>query len=243
VLKSKWFVIVAALALLVLVGGCASQAGSEPSTAVPGATTETGLAESPVATPDLGATGEITPALPPATEPAATEPATGATTAETEGAGMEMPEQAEEVQTWPVLWDPQIGFEVRYPVGWLVGEVGVTEQDAPITRAYRLAPAGWEDDYSPILVEVSEGSEADFRQAYGEPAETEERNIGPLSYQYESTGAEGSVEHFAVFMSPDNPDLRVVIRDVVTSFGERASANAEFVSLIELVIENFRWRK
>jgi hypothetical protein len=127
---------VAALALLVLVAGCASQAGSEPSTAVPQAegvaTVAPDVAGSPLPAPEVGATDEITATG----EVTATEPTTGTTTAETEAATpeaaatLEMPEQSEAVQLWPVLWDPEIGFEVRYPQGWLVGEADVTEQDA-----------------------------------------------------------------------------------------------------------------
>ncbi len=237
-LKSKWFAVAAALALLVLVAGCASQAGSEPSTTVPG-TTEQGatapvVTESPVATPEVAATEAVT----------VTETVTGTTTAETgAGAEMEMPEQVEEVQRWAVLWDPEIGFEVRYPQGWLVGEAEVTDKDAPITRVYTLQPAEWAEDYAPILVEVSEGTEEDFRRAYIEPAETEDRSIGPLTYQYETSGSEGSMENFAVFTSPDDPDLRIVVRDVVTGFPERASAHADLATIIEQVTNSFRWRK
>jgi hypothetical protein len=154
-----------------------------------------------------------------------------------------MPAQAEAVQMWPVLWDPEIGFEVRYPQDWIISEVETTDKDAPITRVYALQPAEWSEDYAPVLVEVSEGSAADFRRQYLEPATTEARNIGPLAYQYETSGAEGSLEHFAVFTSPDNADLRVVIRDTVTGFPDRASAHADLAQLIGQVTESFRWRK
>lgn len=242
--KSKWYVIVAALALLLIVAGCASQAGSEPSTpeqssgrAAP--TTGAAITESPVATPEVAATETMT-----ATEAitGTTEAAPEAAPAASAGAG-DMPAQAKAVQTWPVLWDPEIGFEVRYPQGWLVGEAEVTEQDAPITRVYTLTPANWAEDYAPILVEVSEGSAADFRKAYIEPTQTEARQIGPLTYQYETSGSEGSLEHYAVFTSPDTPDLRVVIRDTVTGFTDRAQAHADLAPLVQQVIESFRWRK
>ncbi len=232
--KSKWYVIVAALALLLIVAGCASQAGSEPSTPEQSSgrvapTTGAAITESPVATPEVAATEAMT---------GTTEAAPAASA----GAG-EMPAQAKAVQTWPVLWDPEIGFEVRYPQGWLVGEAEVTEQDAPITRVYTLTPANWAEDYAPLLVEVSEGSAADFRKAYSEPTQTEERQIGPLTYQYETSGSEGSLEHYAVFTSPDTPDLRVVIRDTVTGFTDRAQAHADLAPLVQQVIESFRWRK
>ena len=169
---------------------------------------------------------------------------TGTGTAETTlAAALEMPDQAKEVQTWPVLWDPEIGFEVRYPQGWLVSEVETTDKDAPITRVYALQPADWKEDYAPILVEVSEGSATDFRKQYLEPAQTEERSIGPLKYQYETSGQEGSLEHFAVFTSADNPNLRVVIRDTVTGFPARAQAHADLATLIEQATASFRWRK
>lgn len=245
--KFKWFAVVAALALMVLVAGCASQAGSEPSTPdqgagqvapAPSVAPETGVeptteapavSESPLATPVVEATTAVT--------------STGAVADTPEAPAMEMPEQSEEVQGWAVLWDPEIGFELRYPEGWLVGEAEVTDKDAPVTRVYTLEPADWDEEWTPILVEASEGSEEDFRRIYSEPAESEDRTIGPLTYAYESAGKEGSIENFAVFQDPENPDLRVVVRDVLTGFPDRAAAHGDAGPLVEQVIESFRWRK
>ena len=245
--KFKWFAVVAALALMVLVAGCASQAGSEPSTpdlsagqAAPtegvapeggaGPTTEApAVSESPLATPAVEATSAVT--------------STGAVAETPEAPAMEMPEQSEEVQGWAVLWDPEIGFEVRYPPGWLIGEADVTDKDAPVTRVYTLEPADWEEEWTPILVEVSEGSEQDFRRIYLEPAESEDRAIGPLAYTYQSAGEEGSMENFAIFQDPEKADLRVVVRDLLSGFPDRAAAHGDVEPLVEQVIESFRWRK
>jgi hypothetical protein len=253
VLKSKWFVIIAALALLLLVAGCATQAGSEPSTTVPGATAPV-VTEMPVASPEVAATDAVT-----ATETVtvtdtvtatetitATETVTGTTGTETPEAvaTVEMPELSEQVQRWAVLWDPEMAFEVRYPQGWVVGEADVTDADAPITRTYTLQPSDWAEDYPPISVEVVQGDEAAFEGKYGDFTGAEEREIGAnLGYTSVMTGAEGAQDNLAVFESPYDPEIRVVLRDVITGNTERAEANADFAALIEGIVQSFRWRK
>ena len=259
--KGKWLLIVAALALLVLMAGCASQAGSQPSTAeatsaVPQATLETpGTSESPLAGPSVeptgvGATGEVTATgtvtvtgtVTGTGTSAGTPVANGTDTPEAEPT-VEMPPQSDAVQGWAVLWDPEMAFEVRYPQGWVVSEGDVTEADAPITRTYTLQPADWTEDWAPVTVEVSQGTMAEFRQKYKEPTNGEERQIGSLTYTYESTGVQNSEQRLAIFTSPYDPNLRVVVRDVLTAAPERSQKYADFPALIKNIVESFRWRK
>jgi hypothetical protein len=154
-----------------------------------------------------------------------------------------MPALTKDVQGWPVLWDPEYGFEVRYPDGWVVADVDVADEDAPVVRAYALSPANWEQAWNPIVVEISQGTQEAFRQHYKEPGATESRSIGPLTYNYETVGQQGSAEHLAVFQSRDNPDVRIVIRDAVSGFSDRAGAGADLQSAVEQVIQSFRWRQ
>jgi hypothetical protein len=261
-LRGKILLIIAALALLALMAGCASQAGSQPSTveattaATPPVSETAAPAESPLASPTVEATQAVTSTetvsatgTVTATEVVsatgtvkATDVVTGTSTPEAQPT-VEMPPQSEAVQTWTVLWDPEMGFEVRYPPGWVVAEGDVTEADAPITRTYTLQPSDWPEDWAPITVEVSQGTMAEFRQKYKEPTNGEERHIGSLTYTYESTGVQNSQERLAIFTSPYDPNLRVVIRDVVTASQERAQKYADFPALIQKVVESFRWRK
>ncbi len=238
--KSKGFAVLAALMLLATVAGCAAQAGSTASTPESMATT------SPVATPvaststGVSATAEVT-AL--ATGAPAAEGTAQATVAASPAPTLQMPALSKEVESWPVLWDPEYGFDVRFPQGWFVSDVSTGDDAKPVVRAYALAPANWTETWKPIQIEVSEGTEQAFEEHYKLTGDGAKREIGPLSYNYETIGAAGATEHLAVFQSRDNAQMRVVIRDLTTGYADRTQAHTGIQGIVEQVIQSFRWRK
>lgn len=225
-MKTRLVVCVFSLVMMLalILSGCKSTPG-DAATAPPAATTE----------------------VPPATEPVLVEPGTSPEP----GA----PAEAEPPADWQMYYDNVYGFNLAYPAGWQykvmeMGGPGMSD-DWPVKAIVSFFPAELADVMNhqgppdpnappaipPFNVEVFVGPMEQFRRAYAEPGQIEKGLvINGASMVVERDTYEDFNTVRYVYSHPADPNVRVVLVDVISGFKDRAAANPEYMDVIARVI-------
>ncbi|MBN2393489.1 MAG: hypothetical protein JXR84_22340 [Anaerolineae bacterium] len=183
--------------------------------------------------------------VPPTTEPVLVEPGTP-------------PESSAD---WQTYYDNVYGFRLAYPAGWQykvqeMGGPGMPD-DWPVKAIVSFFPAALADVMNhqgppdpnappavpPFNVEVFAGPMEEFRRAYAEPGLIEEGlviNGASMVVERDTADTEHPYDDFNtvryVYSHPADPNVRVVLLDVISGFKDRATANPEYIEVIRRVI-------
>jgi len=152
---------------------------------------------------------------------------------------------------WQVYHDSVYGFRFSYPADWSykvmdVGGPGVPD-DWPVKAMVTFFPQSMTEalDRSgppdpnappaipPFSVEVCVGSMEQFRRAYPEPGMIEEGlelDGASMVVERETRDDRNTIRY--VVSNPADPDVRVVLVDVITGFSERAEAEPAYLRVI-----------
>jgi len=199
------------------------------------------------------------PAAPPEQPPAQEQPVTDAPT---DGPAIQddSPDEGDSVQPiegWQALRDEQYGFELHYPPDWTVMELPLTQPEisAPVVRIVQLIPQEWAEQLNPggrpdpnaptivapLSVEISVGSEEEFRRAYVGPASSKALEINGCPVMFEREVAEDFANIRYVFQAPADPRVRVAVVDQIGGFSTRAAENADIPPISEQIISTWQW--
>jgi hypothetical protein len=150
----------------------------------------------------------------------------------------------EAVPGWPVYVDDVYGYTVQYPEGWTYEEVDLDAPDKPpagnMARLIFFAPAGWDEDFIALQMEVYDMDEVTFRLELP-PATSEEvitRDDGltytKLVHDY------GQVTMYQyLFRSSSDPDVRVIFTDYVSGWPDRLEGNEAVAEVFTPVLASF----
>jgi hypothetical protein len=145
-------------------------------------------------------------------------------------------------------------FRVSFPLDWTAHELnplaGMPE-DWPVASHVQLYPQSWAEHlqqsgppdpnapptYIPLTVEVVVGPEASLRRVYVPPTSSETLDVNGLTVIRE---VEGSYEGLApiryVIRHPENPEVWLVLVDVISGFTERLEGNEAVADVIPVVV-------
>jgi hypothetical protein len=155
----------------------------------------------------------------------------------------------------------EYGFQILLPPGWTYQELIADREQPPfgppnVFAMVLFMPQSWADQLArpgppepgqpapaPFDLEVSVGSEADFRRAYPEPERSQPMVLGgaPTVREEETLGDGLSVVRY-VFQHPEHADLRVTILDPITGFPDRLAGNERVVEQFQRSLDTFRWQ-
>jgi hypothetical protein len=158
------------------------------------------------------------------------------------------------VDGWSTFQDDGYGFRLQHPADWAFQEVELRypELDAPVVRIVHFLPQEWADQMNaggrpdpnnvivaPLGVEVSVGSAEEYRQRYGEPAQSEQVEINGYAVTVEQDTAGDMHMVRYVFQHPGQSDLWVTLVDQISGFSVRAEGNEDVMATLEQILYTF----
>ncbi len=140
----------------------------------------------------------------------------------------EPPMPADESGEWLVFRDDQHRFSIHYPAAWQLQEASISDPDAPVQRVITFAPAGWAGMMMPVSVEVS------VDQSDPIP-DSQPVTVGdyPAFVQESPYG-----ETFTIFEHPEQPGLRIALRDSTGMLGLDETETAELQAVVHQMLES-----
>jgi hypothetical protein len=121
---------------------------------------------------------------------------------------------------WPVVVQRQF-----YPEAWAerLERTGPPAPNAPVT-------------YVPLMLEVVVGSEAQLRRVYVEPARSELLDVNGLAVVREFEGEDPTMTVIRyIVRHPENPEVWLVLTDVIGGFLQRIAGNETVAEVIPMV--------
>jgi hypothetical protein len=162
---------------------------------------------------------------------------------ETVEAGKEEP-----TASWQVFADDEHGFQVRFPENWIYEErppvppeMEVPEELKALKQLLLFEPQGWNGTASPLVINVTEGTEEEFGQIYGPATSTEELEINGYAVvkAIEELGEVRAIRY--IFQSPSDETVRIVVIDSISGSPERAEGSEDVVKTVRQMLSTFEF--
>ena len=157
------------------------------------------------------------------------------------------------IEGWQIYQDAEYGFSINYPGGWVLHELDLSQgpqpSDWPVKRHILLVPSEIVDQVltpprsleeansrilvAPFSIQVIVGDQEAFARSFAQPL---------TSWQKIYNGYDASVRwndpgyiHY-VFQHPEDPNLRIVVEDMVGKFPGRQEQAKAVVGVLELML-------
>jgi hypothetical protein len=148
-----------------------------------------------------------------------------------------------DIDGWQTLTDEVYGFRMRFPTDWTYEDLPpapagmqVPEGMKALKRVMVFAPQGWDGVAPPVNVEVTVGTEEEFRWLYVSPTSSETLDINGYTVVREIEDAGGVRVIRYVFQSPTDENVRVVVTDYITGFPERVAGHEDVIGIIQQML-------
>jgi len=158
---------------------------------------------------------------------------------------------------WQRFVNDTYGFALAYPSDWMTQSLAIqgpgTPDDWPMVENVMLFPAAWADrfaqsgppspgappTYPAATVEVIVGPEAQLRRVYPEPTTSEslERNGTTLTTEIDQVSEEIQLVRY-VIQHPENPELWIIVNDMISGFPDRFKGNAAVAATVMPIVES-----
>jgi hypothetical protein len=157
---------------------------------------------------------------------------------------------------WKAFVDEEWSFQLLIPNDWTYNEIDLDNPMGPTFEfwkrevmfmpvtmakiiAERSGPPGPDDPptYPSIILDVTLGSEEEYRILHVEPESVETIQINGLNVDVENRYG----QFCYVIRSASNPDLIVTLTDSINGFPQRMEGNEDLLAQIEMVISSFEF--
>ncbi len=156
---------------------------------------------------------------------------------------------------WPTYRNEVFGFSLHLPPDWVYRVFEATPDQPPlgpgnIRLHLHLMPAEWsalrplpsEPGVTPFVVEVSEGTLDEYRQAYVEPTRSEVLDVNgtPVVWEIEAITEDLSLHRY-LYQHPRNEALRVTFQDPISGFPDRLAASGWALDTFKMILGTFEF--
>jgi hypothetical protein len=163
---------------------------------------------------------------------------------------------------WESYSDDTYGFTFAYPSDWMTQSLPIqgpgTPDDWPLVQNVMLFPATWADrfeqsgppspdappSYPAATVEVLVGPESQLRRVYPEPTQSDsvERNGTTVTTEIDQVNEEIQLVRY-VIRHPEDPELWIIINDVISGFPDRLKGNEAVAASVMPIVESITFTK
>jgi hypothetical protein len=144
---------------------------------------------------------------------------------------------------WQFYQNQEHGFQVRYPQDWILEEIKMDDpqDDVSIDSILGFSPQDWEDTVMPVSIEINVGSLEELKSAY--PSLPADHGSGTVINGYEVLIWESLYDEvFYVFEHPTDSELKVVVRDNISSLGQESNPQLnELKDVVNRMLSTFRF--
>ncbi len=149
---------------------------------------------------------------------------------------------------WQLFADEEHGFQVRFPEDWTCEEsppvpLGMETPDElkALRHLVLFEPQGWDGVASPLIINVTEGTEEEFGRIYGPATSTEDLVINGYAVvkAIEDLSEVRAIRY--IFQSPTDENVRIVVIDSISGSPEQAEGNEDVMEIVQQVLSTFEF--